>query len=156
MTTTKQIESNRRNALESTVPRTAEGKTRSRLNGPQAQTATPSSVDRSDLNALSDAFAARFQPQGPAEERLVRRIAHALWRRTHLANMRLGLMSHGLEGAGEAQTDRQLKNLARYEASLTRSSRLALRMLRALQSQRPLEQKLRNEAISAPPSPPTS
>ena len=155
MTTTKQIESNRRNALESTVPRTAEGKTRSRLNGPQAQTATPSSVDRSDLNALSDAFAARFQPQGPAEERLVRRIAHALWRRTHLANMRLGLMSHGLEGARETQL-RQLNNLARYEASLTRSSRLALRMLRALQSQRPLEQKLRNEAISAPPSPPTS
>jgi hypothetical protein len=82
MTTIKQIEANRLNALKSTGPRTEEGKRRSRCNairhGLTAQTVIVGLEDPQDYESFEATIIADYDPA--VERELVLRLASVLWR----------------------------------------------------------------------------
>ncbi len=84
MTSLKQIEANRRNALKSTGPRTAEGKLRSRQNavrhGLTAQTVITALENAADYERFELSIVADYQPHSAIQRELVVRLASVLWR----------------------------------------------------------------------------
>lgn len=84
-------ESNRRNALKSTGPRTKEGKAASRLNrlshGAFAADLLLPGEDAAAFRALEASFHDLYRPATPTEEALVKRIVLAAWRLDRLAAM---------------------------------------------------------------------
>jgi hypothetical protein len=84
MTSVKQIEANRRNALKSTGPITPVGKERSRCNavrhGLTAETVIGSLEDAEDYQAFEDAVIADYDAETPIQRELVLRLASILWR----------------------------------------------------------------------------
>jgi len=84
MTTIKQIEANRLNALKSTGPRTEEGKRRSRCNairhGLTAETVIADLEDPEDYETFEATIVADYDPTTAVERELVLRLACALWR----------------------------------------------------------------------------
>jgi hypothetical protein len=83
MASAKQIEANRRNARNSTGPKTAAGKDRTRLNalkhGITARTVVLPGEDAEVLQARVDAWKDDVQPRGALEDYLVERAAHVAW-----------------------------------------------------------------------------
>ena len=84
MTSLKQIEANRRNALKSTGPTTPEGKERSRRNalrhGLTAETVIAALEDAEDYQAFEAAVIADYDAESAVERELVLRLASVLWR----------------------------------------------------------------------------
>ena len=84
MTSLKQIEANRRNALRSTGPRTPEGKKRSRRNarrhGLTSETLIAALEDAEDYQAFEAAVIADYDVETVVERELVLRLASVLWR----------------------------------------------------------------------------
>jgi hypothetical protein len=84
MSSLKQIEANRRNALKSTGPSTHEGKQRSRCNavrhGLTAETVIGDLEDSEDYQAFEAAVTADYDAQTAIERELVLRLASILWR----------------------------------------------------------------------------
>ncbi len=84
MTSFRQIEANRRNAIRSTGPNTEEGKRRSRRNairhGLCAETVIENIEDIEDYRAFEAAVAADYDAQTAVERELVLRLASLLWR----------------------------------------------------------------------------
>ena len=84
MTSLKQIEANRRNALKSTGPPTPEGKERSRRNalrhGLTAETVITALEDAEDYQAFEAAVIADYDAESAIERELVLRLASVLWR----------------------------------------------------------------------------
>ena len=84
MTSVKQIEANRRNALKSTGPTTPEGKERSRRNalrhGLTAETVIAALEDAEDYQAFEAAVIADYDAESAVERELVLRLASVLWR----------------------------------------------------------------------------
>src|SRR6185503_13630768 len=84
MTSLKQIEANRRNAENSTVPRSKAGKRRSSRNairhGLTAETVIEPLEDAEDYAAFEEAIAASFDPETAVERELILRLASLLWR----------------------------------------------------------------------------
>src|SRR6266567_3653533 len=84
MTTLKQIEANRRNAVKSTGPRTENGKRRSRRNafrhGLTAETVVELLESRDDYRAFEAAIIADYDARTAVERELVLRLASLLWR----------------------------------------------------------------------------
>ena len=84
MTSLKQIEANRRNALKSTGPTTPEGKERSRRNalrhGLAAETVIAALEDAEDYQAFEAAVIADYDAESAVERELVLRLASVLWR----------------------------------------------------------------------------
>jgi hypothetical protein len=84
MTSFRQIEANRRNALRSTGPRTEEGKQQSRRNalrhGLTAETVIEGLEDSEDYRAFEAAVIADYDAQTAVERELVLRLASLLWR----------------------------------------------------------------------------
>jgi hypothetical protein len=84
MTSLKQIEANRRNALKSNGPITPEGKERSRCNavrhGLTAETVIGSLEDAEDYQAFEEAVIADYDAETPVQRELVLRLASILWR----------------------------------------------------------------------------
>ena len=84
MTSLKQIEANRRNALRSTGPKTEAGKEQSRRNavrhGLTAETVVDVLEDPEDYKAFEKAVASAFDVQPAVERELVLRLASLLWR----------------------------------------------------------------------------
>ena len=84
MTSLRQIEANRRNALRSTGPKTDEGKQRSRRNafrhGLTVETVVSSLEDIEDYRAFEAAIAADYDGRTAVERELVLRLASLLWR----------------------------------------------------------------------------
>jgi hypothetical protein len=95
MTTFRQIEANRRNALKSTGPATAEGKQRSRCNavrhGLTAETVIGALEDADDYKAFEAAIIADYDAQSAVERELVLRLASLLWRLRRATTMETGL-----------------------------------------------------------------
>src|SRR5438045_4578989 len=95
MTSFKQIEANRRNARNSTGPRTAEGKQRSRCNavrhGLTAETVIGALEDAEDYKAFEAAIIADYDAQSAVERELVLRLASLLWRLRRATTMETGL-----------------------------------------------------------------
>src|SRR5882762_9162883 len=84
MTSFRQIEANRRNAIRSTGPSTEEGKHRSRRNalrhGLCAETVIETVEDIEDYSAFEAAVIADYDAQTAVERELVLRLASLLWR----------------------------------------------------------------------------
>jgi len=84
MTSIKQIEANRRNALKSTGPTTPEGKERSRGNavrhGLTAETIITPLEDAQDYQAFEAGVIADYDAERAVERELVLRLASVLWR----------------------------------------------------------------------------
>ena len=84
MSSLKQIEANRRNALKSTGPTTPEGKRRSRCNavrhGLTAETVIAALEDAEDYQAFEAAVISDYDAESAVERELVLRLASVLWR----------------------------------------------------------------------------
>jgi hypothetical protein len=95
MTSFKQIEANRRNALKSTGPVTEEGKKRSRCNsvrhGLRAETVIGVLEDAEDYKAFEAAIIADYDAQSAVERELVLRLASLLWRLRRTTTIETGL-----------------------------------------------------------------
>jgi hypothetical protein len=95
MTSYRQIEANRRNALKSTGPRTDAGKQASRCNavrhGLSAETVVGALEDVEDYKAFEAAITADYDAQSAVERELVLRLANLLWRLRRATTMETGL-----------------------------------------------------------------
>lgn len=84
MSSLKQIEANRRNALKSTGPTTPQGKERSRCNairhGLTSETVIAALEDAEDYQAFEAAVIADYEAESAVERELVLRLASVLWR----------------------------------------------------------------------------
>src|SRR6266481_6115101 len=84
MTSFRQIEANRRNALRSTGPKTEDGKGRSRQNavrhGLTSETVVAALEDIEDYQAFEAAVIADYDARTAVERELVLRLASLLWR----------------------------------------------------------------------------
>src|SRR6266498_5450273 len=96
MTSLKQIESNRRNALQSTGPKTENGKRRSRRNalrhGFTAETVIEPLENLEKYREFEAAILAEYLPQTPVEQELVRRLASLFWRLRRAISIETGLL----------------------------------------------------------------
>ena len=95
MTSYRQIEANRRNALNSTGPKTDAGKQVSRRNavrhGLTAETVLSALEDAEDYQAFEAAITADYDAQSAVERELVLRLASVLWRLRRATSMETGL-----------------------------------------------------------------
>jgi len=95
MSSLKQVEANRRNALKSTGPTTPEGKERSRRNairhGLTAETVITSLEDIDDYQAFEAAVTADYEAETAVERELVLRLASVLWRLRRATSIETGL-----------------------------------------------------------------
>ena len=95
MSSFRQIEANRRNALLSTGPVTEEGKKKSRKNairhGLTAETVIDALEDAEDYAAFEMAVTADYDAQSAVERELVLRLASLLWRLRRATGIETGL-----------------------------------------------------------------
>jgi hypothetical protein len=96
MTSFRQIEANRRNALESTGPTTPAGKDRSRRNairhGLRAETVVTAVEDIEDYRAFEKAVVADYDARTAVERELVLRLASLFWRLRRATSIETGLI----------------------------------------------------------------
>jgi hypothetical protein len=96
MTSLRQIEANRRNAMKSTGPKTEAGKEQSRRNavrhGLTAETVVDVLEDPEDYKAFETAVASDFDVQTAVERELVLRLASLLWRLRRATAIDTGLL----------------------------------------------------------------
>ena len=106
MSSLKQIEANRGNALKSTGPTTQEGKERSRCNavrhGLTAETIIADLEDANDYQAFEAAVIADYDAQTAVERELVLRLASVLWRLRRAIGIESGIF--------ESMTERPVKD----------------------------------------------
>ena len=112
MTSYRQIEANRRNALKSTGPKTEAGKHSSRCNavrhGLTAETVIGALEDADDYKAFEAAITADYDAQSAVERELVLRLASILWRLRRATIMETGLFEIQ---AGHLRDHRQHREL---------------------------------------------
>jgi len=111
MTSFRQIEANRRNAVKSTGPITQEGKQRSRCNavrhGLTAETVIGALEDAEDYKAFEAAIIADYDAQSAVERELVLRLASLLWRLRRATTMETGLFEIQADHLREFRQGRQ-------------------------------------------------
>ena len=112
MTSWRQFEANRRNALKSTGPRTEAGKQASRCNavrhGLTAETVISALEDAEDYKAFEAAITADYDAQSVVERELVLRLASVLWRLRRATTMETGLFEIQAEHLRDRRQNRQL------------------------------------------------
>jgi hypothetical protein len=112
MTSWRQFEANRRNALKSTGPRTEAGKQQSRRNalrhGLTAETIVSALEDAEDYQAFEEAITADYDAQSAVERELVLRLASVLWRLRRATTMETGLFEIQAECLQQDQENCQL------------------------------------------------
>jgi hypothetical protein len=105
MSSLKQIEANRGNALKSTGPTTQEGKERSRCNavrhGLTAETIIAGLEDADDYQAFETAVIADYDAQTAVERELVLRLASVLWRLRRATSIESGIFESVAEGSSK-------------------------------------------------------
>ena len=105
MSSLKQIEANRRNALKSTGPTTEEGKEHSRCNavrhGLTAETVIAGLEDADDYQAFENAVIADYDAQTAVERELVLRLASVLWRLRRATGIESGIFESVVEGSSK-------------------------------------------------------
>src|SRR5713226_446930 len=96
MTSARQLEANRGNALKSTGPRTINGKQASRRNalrhGLTAETLIEPLEDPESYRAFEAAIVAEYLPQSTVEKELVHRLASLFWRLRRATSIETGLL----------------------------------------------------------------
>jgi hypothetical protein len=117
MTSFKQIEANRCNALRSTGPKTEAGKEVSRRNavrhGLTAETVIGALEDAEDYKAFEAAVMADYDAQSAVERELVLRLASLLWRLRRATAMETGLFEIQAGHLVEYRQARQLLSNSR-------------------------------------------
>ena len=105
MTSLKQIEANRRNALKSTGPTTDEGKERSPCNavrhGLTAETVIADLEDAEDYQAFEAAIIADYDARTAVERELVLRLASVLWRLRRAIGIESGIFESVPQGSAK-------------------------------------------------------
>ena len=114
MTTFRQIEANRRNALKSTGPKTKAGKDQSRCNavrhGLTAETVIGVLEEAEDYRQFETAVIADYDAQSTVERELVLRLASVLWRLRRATTMETGLFEIHAEHLREYRQRRLLSH----------------------------------------------
>jgi hypothetical protein len=114
MTSFRQIEANRRNALKSTGPKTENGKQRSRCNalrhGLTAETVISALEDAEDYKAFEMAITADYDAQSAVERELLLRLVSLLWRLRRATTMETGLFEIQAGQLLEVKQNRQLNS----------------------------------------------
>lgn len=153
MTTEKQIEANRANAMKSTGPTSSEGKARSSRNavkhGLTAAAIVLPGENKLEYEELRNETYAALMPETAIETRLVDQIVSIIWRQERVPMFEANLIGREEFGAsiaarkaaaGETITalilDASSDKLVRYESSLARNLSAVFRQLRDLQSHR--------------------
>jgi hypothetical protein len=117
MTSYRQIEANRRNALKSTGPKTEAGKQVSRCNavrhGLTAETVLSALEDAEDYKAFEAAITADYDAQSAVERELVLRLASILWRLRRATTMETGLFEIQAQHLHDYRQNRQLLSNSR-------------------------------------------
>src|SRR5438309_3261610 len=112
MTSYRQMEANRRNALRSTGPTSPGGKQRSRCNavrhGLTAETVIGALEDAEDYKAFEAAITADYDAQSAVERELVLRLASLLWRLRRATTMETGLFEIQADHLSEVRRVRQV------------------------------------------------
>ena len=147
MTSFRQIQANRRNALKSTGPTSDEGKQQSRRNavrhGLTAETVIGALEDAEDYKAFEAAIIADYDAESAVERELVLRLASLLWRLRRATTMETGLFDIQAEQLLEFGQDRQAE-------AESRKSPYALFRLSVDCDRAPLDNlKSRNRATSS-------
>jgi hypothetical protein len=110
----RQIEANRRNALKSTGPKTAAGKRRSRRNsvrhGLTAEVVVEVLEDARDYKAFERAVTVEFDAQTAVERELVLRLASLLWRLRRSTAIESGLLQIQNGIIQEAEQERSMRS----------------------------------------------
>src|SRR5207244_1597265 len=150
MATIKQIEANRRNALQSTGPKTPEGKAAVRLNalrhGLRARTVVLPGERPEEFQQLCDDLEAEWQPESSTEQFYVEQMAISQWK---LNRMEMAELST-FEQVTDAKTqvlllDRLWQCQNRAERAYARAQR-ELQRLQDSRSQSPKWQDAREHA----------
>ena len=163
MSSQKQIEANRRNALKSTGPKSGEGKEKSRMNalrhGLTAGQAVLPHENEDDYEKLREGMLESYAPSDAAELAIVEELVNAYWRllRLHRVETRYweqlgGSYNRGDEGIAEAllQTpDRQMRNFYRYYGQVEKSYYRALAAANQIKRERRDRKPLKAIAASA-------
>ena len=152
MSSLRQIEANRRNALKSTGPITPEGKERSRRNafrhGLTSETVIASLEDCEDYQAFEAVVIADYEAETAVERELVLRLASVLWRLRRANGIETAIFESNAPQSGSREPEQQPAL-----ASLSEQSRLVLlegRDQRALESSESNELIIdRNKALAA-------
>jgi hypothetical protein len=112
MTSLRQIEANRRNALESTGPTTLAGKDRARRNairhGLSAETVITAVEDIKDYRAFEATVISDYDAKTAVERELVLRLASLLWRLRRATSIETGLFQIHAERSRENDGTSQL------------------------------------------------
>ncbi len=107
MTSSRQIEANRRNARKNTGPITEEGKQRSRCNalrhGLTAETVIGTLEDAEDYQAFEATIIADYDAQSAVERELVLRLASLLWRLRRMETGLFEIQADNLSGVKHAR-----------------------------------------------------
>src|SRR5262245_29698890 len=105
MSSLKQIEANRLNALKSTGPRTEEGKRRSRCNairhGLTAETVIAGVENPEDYESFEATITADYDPTTAAERELVLRLASVLWRLRRATGIETALIQFAMKQSAD-------------------------------------------------------
>jgi hypothetical protein len=119
MTSDKQAEANRHNALKSTGPKTPEGKAAVRHNamrhGLLSKDILLPDEDEAALMELSDHLRNQLQPVGEVESLLVERIISSTWRLRRLGRVEAGIFAFELYGELAARARKEASTYARTE-----------------------------------------
>jgi hypothetical protein len=129
VTSFRQIEANRRNALRSTGPKTEDGKRRSRRNairhGLCAETVIEIVEDVEDYRAFEAAIIADYDAQTAVERELVLRLASLLWRLRRATAIETDLLRI------QAEILRGRRDRARPQGRLERQQAVPFRVIEA-------------------------
>jgi hypothetical protein len=133
MSSLKQIDANRRNALKSTGPTTREGKQRSRCNavrhGLTAETVIAALEDSEDYEAFEAAVISDYDAESAVERELVLRLASVLWRLRRATGIETALFESATEDSRKHERRLSCENLGRA-ADLTERNRRLLQRFR--------------------------
>ena len=117
MTSPRQTEANRRNALTSTGPKTEAGKQASRCNavrhGLTAETVITTLEDAEDYEAFEAAITADYDAQSAVERELVLRLGSILWRLRRATMMETGLFEIQADHLQNYRENRELLSESR-------------------------------------------
>ena len=123
MTSFRQIQANRRNALRSTGPNTEAGKARSRRNavrhGLCAETVVGGIESIEDYSAFEASVIADYEAQTAVERELVLRLASLLWRLRRATSIETELLTIHAEIVRESRQARQEIQYSRFGAQFS-------------------------------------
>ena len=118
MTSEKQVQANRRNALKSTGPKTPKGKDAVRLNalkhGLLSQEVLLPGEDEGTLEGLSERLRAELQPVEELESLLVERIIAIIWRLRRLGRVEAGIFAWELYGELTERAQEEARSYKSY------------------------------------------